>query len=99
MGSWPGQNCLPRRLAYDGDGLRIDAVFKRKRAALKQRDAERLKIVPLLATSDKLPVASRPRFSTFDLNRNRATTAQRQITRQSNRFTPGMFPARSSNCS
>src|SRR5260370_7354333 len=35
-------------LAYDGDRLRIKVVCKGKRAAFKQRNAERLKIIPYL---------------------------------------------------
>src|SRR5258708_7327294 len=82
---------LPRRrLAYNGDGLRIDAVFKRKRAALKQRDAERLKIVPYLPCLTNRLWRFAPGLSpTLDLNRNRATTVQGQITRQSNCFHAG----------
>src|SRR5260370_4772929 len=65
-------------LAYDGDRLRIKVICKGKRAAFKQRDAERLKIIPYLPRLTnclwRLTLGVSP---TFDLNRNRATTVQR----------------------
>src|SRR5258706_3552340 len=84
----------PRRLAYDCDGLRINAVLKRKVAAPKRRDAERLKIVPdLPGLTNRLWRLAPGVCPTFDLNRNRATTVQRQVTRQSNRFHARYVPS------
>src|SRR6267143_3155144 len=89
IGSWPGQNCR-RRLAYDCDGLRVNAVLKGKVAALKQGDAERLKIVPYLpCLTNRLWRLAACVSRTFDLNRNRAATVQRQVARESNRFHAG----------
>src|SRR5438309_6708694 len=82
---------LPRRrLAYDCGRLRMNAVLKGKVAALKQRDAKRLKIVPYLPRlTNRLWRLGHGVSRTFDLNRNGATTVERQVARQANRLHTG----------